>query len=172
LAKIFSNHNIDPWKNYYKILTWAFCHWFLHLSSWWKSTALKLFGGKSEINTVRLLLLPLRVDDKIDNLSTYLHILIGFIKKSFDRLSTLSLSERDLVRMWRKQKRKFLHEAGNRNNLSAVGTNPHRNLKTRTMRSKIECGGKVPKVWKHPNNTYIEYCGMENLDGKIQFMIW
>jgi hypothetical protein len=30
----------------------------------------------------------------------------------------------------------------------------------------------VLKVGEPQNNTYIEYCAMENMGGKIQFMIW
>jgi hypothetical protein len=31
--------------------------------------------------------------------------------------------------------------------------------------------GKVPEVGAPQNNTYIEYCGMDNLGGKIKLMI-
>jgi hypothetical protein len=50
-----------------------------------------------------------------------------------------------------------------------------RNLKPRcrqnlTTESK-ENGRKEPKIWVSQNNRYIEYCAMDNLSGKLQFMI-
>jgi hypothetical protein len=46
----------------------------------------------------------------------------------------------------------------------------HRNLKTRSKIKpwKVKNGEKSAQGM---NNTYIEYCAMENLGGKIQFMI-
>jgi hypothetical protein len=32
-------------------------------------------------------------------------------------------------------------------------------------------GEKVPKIGAPKNNTYIDYCAMENLGGKIQFIV-
>jgi hypothetical protein len=39
------------------------------------------------------------------------------------------------------------------------------------MERKKKIGEKVTKVWAHQNNTYLEYCVMESLYRKIQFMI-